>query len=104
MMKSETVEEARERLKAMTAAEREGFEAASEGQLVIEIPEEVRERAAKVDQVTEAYEGAMVNSQGGVFTSDLRDSNDSVPRESGFAGPSEDEAPARRRAGRPAQK
>ena len=53
-MKSETPQEARERLKALTATERDGFAAASEGQLVIQHDEASLARAEAIDSADEA--------------------------------------------------
>lgn len=51
IFRNETLDEARERLKAMSDAEKAGFEAASEGQAVADRnPPELQERAAAVDE------------------------------------------------------
>jgi hypothetical protein len=49
-MKSETIEEATERLRALSEAERAGAEASKEGILAIERDETLDRRAAQVDE------------------------------------------------------
>jgi hypothetical protein len=72
-MKSETIQQQRERLRAQTEAEREGAEAAGEGQLTIRPTDAQIERAEQIDQVAEATERALVESQGAVYTNDVPD-------------------------------
>lgn len=65
-MKAESTDEARERLRAMSAAEREGFEKSAEGQLTIARTEEQDARAAEVDEkhgaVVQAFDAFSVDA------------------------------------------
>lgn len=92
-MKSETIQQQRERLRAQTEAEREGAEAAGEGQLTIRPTDAQIERAEQVDRVAEATEQALVESQGAVYTNDVPE--EGVRPEQGEQG-EQGEQPARR--------
>ncbi len=63
-MKSETIEEARERMKAMREDERTGAEAVAEGQLQpIRETDEMRQRAEQIDKVGEQLQAIQTESQ-----------------------------------------
>lgn len=116
LFKNETLEEARERLKAMSEAEKESFAAASEGQAVPDRnTPEMQERAQQVDEAYDSIRDYHVEAGSNRPAAEVAEEQRRVPRrgaEEGAAGGQEagapeatsgGEAPAPQRRGRARQ-